>query len=474
MLENAYETKESLLKKVLLIIPLVFLVELILGGSGNTIVLGGIAIRKILFALTFISLCLYIIVYARRITIKKIDWFVFAFLFVNVIWITIIPYIKGTSIFTAIDDADTVFVLVLYFPTVFLIRQGAINWERIKKIFIFLTAILAVWHIVMYLLESFFPGIYNNYYESFLPTITFGLFGGESTVFGYGFVRIIKTTSIYLIVAFFYVLGQKEKKISCYIYMSLFLFAIMTTMTRSLLLSGMAGLVVFLIPIHKSMINKQWFKKAILVVVAVVAFVAFNNIIVAPISEMYVQNVYEKHLKADEEKKPLSIGEKAVIDGKAKNQEDVLDRIGSSTSKNDASNKLRTQQTEALVNMWEGSPIVGFGYGSYTKDCIRNPDYPYMYEATFPSLLMKLGVVGVAAWVLFIIVLLYYTFKNKYMNKKYDEFLIWLIASVSFGLSVQTNPFLFTFCGFSLILFFCLDLETGQILQVADGENGVK
>jgi len=55
--------------------------------------------------------------------------------------------------------------------------------------------------------------------------------------------------------------------------------------------------------------------------------------------------------------------------------------------------------------------------------------------------------------------MIFYAFKNKYKNKLYHEFLIWLVASVAFALSIQTNPFLFTFCGFSIILFLCLDIE---------------
>ena len=94
------------------------------------------------------------------------------------------------------------------------------------------------------------------------------------------------------------------------------------------------------------------------------------------------------------------------------------------------------------------------------EDNIRNEKYLYMYEATIPAMLMKLGIVGILSWILLIIVMIYYAYKNKYKKKRFNEFSTWLIAGIVFALSVQTNPFLFTFCGVSIIAFLCLDVES--------------
>ena len=460
MAENTTEKRKALLKRILLIIPAIFLVELILGGSGNIVSIAGMSIRKILFALTFACECLYIIIFARKIKIKKLDWFVFAFIVLNIIWMTIVPYLKGTSIWTAIDDGETVFFLALYFPTVFLIRQGELDWERIKRAFLFLTVVLALWHIVMYTLETIHPGIYVDYYNTFLPAITGGSFPGASPVLGFGFVRIITTTSIYLVVALFYTVGKKNKKIRHYIYIFILIVAVVTTMTRSLMISILLGFILFLIPIHKSMRNKTWFKKLALIVAAVAVGFIINVAYIVPMSNQYVENVYKKHDEMMEnENIVISDSEQALLQGITGQQGNVIKRIGSATSEEEAGNTLRKDQTQALLRKWKESPLVGFGYGSYTEDCIRSPEYVYLYESTVPAMLMKLGVFGMVPWAVLIIAMIYFSFKYKYMNKKHHEFLIWLIASVAFALSIQTNPFLFTFCGFSIIMFLCLDIE---------------
>ena len=291
MEENAL--KNNVFKKVFIAIPLLFLIELILGGSGNIISIHGIAIRKILFFLAFISLCLYLLIFARNIKIKKIDWFIAIFLVLNIIWMTIVPLLKNSSISMAIDDADTLFVLILYFPTVFLIRQGVFSIGKIKDIFISLTIILAIWHIVMYVLGSFFPGIYLDYFNYFLPTITFGLFKAVTPGFTYVYVRVITTTSIYLIVAFFYVLGEK-KGIRQYIYLFILTFAIMTTMTRSLFISAIVGLLIFLIPTYKAFVKKEWLKKLRLVVSVLIIAILINTFIFAPLSDVYIKNYQQK------------------------------------------------------------------------------------------------------------------------------------------------------------------------------------
>jgi len=453
----ASHNKKTILQKILLLISFIFIVELVLGESGNFIVIAGIAIRKVLFGLCLLSLSLYVLLFARNIQIKRFDFFVLAFIVWNVIWMTLIPFIKGGSISGAIDDADTVFVMALYFPVVFLVRQGVIHWERINTAFIFLAVLLAIWHIIMYALESLFPGMYINYYKYFLPAVTFGLFGGASPVEGLGLVRIITTTSIYMIVAFILLLGKKNKKAKDEVFLIFLLIGIITTFTRSILISALLGIVLFLIPIHKSMIRVDKTRRLVTVLSCVLVVLLANVLFVLPLSKLYVKNVLEKYRTHSEE---LSEGEKALAEGLVSNGGDVIDRLASSASESDIGNKLRAEQTKALINKWKSSPIVGFGYGSYAEDCIRSEEIPYMYESTASAMLMKLGIVGIAAWGMLIVAMIYYAFKNKYMKKQYSAFRLWLIGCIAFALSVQTNPFLFTFCGLSIILFFCVDLDT--------------
>jgi hypothetical protein len=460
--------KKYIFHQILIGILILFLIELILGGSGNIICIHNVSIRKILFIFTFCSTFLYIIFFAKKIIIKKLDWFLLIFIIINIFWMTIIPLLKNTGLFTAINDGDTILFLFLYYPIIFLIRQKEINWEKTKKLFIFLSIILAIWHIAMYTIESINPGVYLNYFNTFLPKITFGLYGGYSPVLGYGFVRIITTTSIYLIVAFFYVLGIEQKKAKEFIYIFILIFAIMTTMTRSLLISAIIGLLLYLVPIHPSLCNKDWLKKFINVSIIIIFVLSLNYLYINPMSKQYVENVHGKQEEAaNNENIIISESETAIINETVDTDENVVTRIESSTSNTEIGNSIRTQQTKILFDKWKESPWIGYGYGSYTEECIRNVTYKFMYEATVPAMFMKLGILGFSAWIMLIIVMVYFAYKNKYLTKHYNQFLIWFITSITFSLSIQTNPFLFTFCGISIILFLCLDIN---VINQKNGE----
>jgi hypothetical protein len=141
---------------------------------------------------------------------------------------------------------------------------------------------------------------------------------------------------------------------------------------------------------------------------------------------------------------------------------DKLEAVGEDTSElqnklKDAlgtqqANSLRSEQTDALFKKWSQSKWLGYGYGAYTEDCIRNKTYPYMYESTFPALMLKLGFVGLMVWLVFICgatISVIVTFKKE--NK--EKLFFWLAIAVSYAMAVQTNPFLFTFAGISMLLY---------------------
>jgi hypothetical protein len=83
-----------------------------------------------------------------------------------------------------------------------------------------------------------------------------------------------------------------------------------------------------------------------------------------------------------------------------------------------------------------------------------------MYESLIPALLMKLGIVGMLAWGIFVLALV--VFAVKAMWKKPLHFWCWISTALSYAMAVQTNPFLFTFAGFSLMLYLLLYLTGTQ------------
>ena len=83
-----------------------------------------------------------------------------------------------------------------------------------------------------------------------------------------------------------------------------------------------------------------------------------------------------------------------------------------------------------------------------------------MYENLLPAMLMKLGLVGMLGWGLFVLALV--IFAVKAMGKKPVRFWCWLGTALAYAMAVQTNPFLFTFAGISLMLYLLLYLTGTQ------------
>ena len=65
----------KILKKIAILVVFLFCIELMLGFTGTMVMVGGIAIRHILFILTFISLYIYFVMYlwSNRIKIFSLD-----------------------------------------------------------------------------------------------------------------------------------------------------------------------------------------------------------------------------------------------------------------------------------------------------------------------------------------------------------------------------------------------------------------
>ena len=119
-------------------------------------------------------------------------------------------------------------------------------------------------------------------------------------------------------------------------------------------------------------------------------------------------------------------------------------------------NAQRALQTDVLLKKWSSSKLFGYGYGAYAEDCIRNDQFPFMYESLLAALLMKLGLVGLLGWGVFVVALV--IFAVKALWKQPVAFWCWLGVALAYAMAVQTNPFLFTFAGISLMLYLLLQI----------------
>lgn len=437
------------------VIPVLFLADDILGTNGYQLTIAGVGIRIVLFCMTCAILgcyCLFVLHKDKMPLLPKrdnqlslfgilqpLDYIVLFFLLTNFLWATVIPaVIRGERIF-ALKDFSTMLVLVLYFPVVFLIRTGRLNVEWLNKIVYLLCIILALWHVIMYLGEKVKPGFYKSYYD-FIDVISLGTAVRTPIVYGHGITRVVQTTSIFLLMgAFFavrYYLGGGYWHL---LPLLLFVFALCVTYTKSIWFGFVLGLGVYLVLVVLLSRNPLLRKRCASVAMAILLFITGLNFTI--FDNSIFSRVYNT-VRTEESIGQLEEGEDELLDAKG----------------TQLANTLRAQQTVALLNKWKQSKLLGFGYGSYAVECIRNNEYPFMYESTLPALIMKLGCIGCLIWVVFIVGVTV-SACVAFWNNNHNDLFWWIGMAFSYALAVQTNPFLFTFAGFSFLLYLLLPMQ---------------
>lgn len=470
------------LKKLFWVFPFLFLIDNILGLNGYQFTIFGVGIRIALFALTIVSMGLHCLLTMQEQSIrlfrrvpgqtrlwdywKPIDWFVLGFLAVNCLWATAIPVLMQGNLKFALKDFSTVLVLVLYFPCAFLIRTGQLKLRVFSKWLYPLLLLLALWHSVMYIGESICPGFYESYYD-FIDIISFGTAVRTEVVLGFGITRIIQVTSVLLIPAIVLTLERitANPRPRYFAALALVLFAILITYTKSIWFGVAAGLAVaglgILIFCKDTRLRKRVlaFGGACVLLFCLFNFgFLHNTVITRTFSGIRIsflssidtqianlqQQLSEIATDANEDAEELSDQLKWL-------QEQKQDISGTAEA-----NAQRAQQKDYLLKKWSGSKLLGYGYGAYAEDCIRNETYPYMYENLLPALLMKLGLVGLLCWGMFVVALVVFAVKRLWNTPV--TFWCWIGTALAYAMAVQTNPFLFTFAGMSLMLYLLLFL----------------
>jgi hypothetical protein len=308
---------------------------------------------------------------------------------------------------------------------------------------------------------------------------------------GYGITRIIQVTSVFLIPAFLLVLEKAvaNGKPVTFAAAALVEFAVLITYTKSIWFGVLAALIVAIIGIivfTKDALARK--RTALFSLALVVLFCVFNygfldNTIVtrtlnnarpnmltsieSQIADLQQQlGNFETEdstgLSNPNENDPSKPNSKEDLENLLKKLESQRqDAAGTA-----AANAERALQNSALQQKWSQSKLLGFGYGAYTEDCIRNQQYPYMYESLLPAMLMKLGLAGMLVWGIFVLALV--VFATKAMWKKPVKFWCWIGTALAYAMAVQTNPFLFTFAGISLMLYLLLFIVDQQ--EVAENK----
>ena len=470
----------KILKKIAILVGFLFCIELMLGFTGTMVMVGGIAIRHILFILTFISLYIYFVMYlwSNRIKIFSLDkdsyfgsytWIdIFAVLFEisMILSMTVIPWIKGTSLQYAHSEAfDSAAIFSLFFPISFLIKRGELNVNKLFNFLKYVVFILALGHIFFYFAQDSNPEFIFNFFNG-VKNILGGNSIAPSINLGHGgYTRIIFTTSIYLIVGLYIFLNNlDDNKWYDYIIFAADTLAIITTVTKSIwfgIIGGFGVFFVFAIFLNIKN-NKKYIGKLLGVTVytVLVIFIAdqtiFDRIVSIRMGNAFtVESTTSKKEEKAQKKKYKTEKEQYMA---------KLDKAGAAKS-----NLIKLEQMQKLVEKWKESPVLGWGYGSYVEGYLRSEVSPFSYEMQLFALLMKIGILGLMIWGIFFIS--QFALMIKYRRRCYNNILTWLFLADSVAICVQTNPLLICFTGMSIVLLISL-ISVQEIHNGKEEANG--
>lgn len=453
------------MRKLAYIFPLLFILELIFGISGTMIMVHGIAIRHILFLLSFFSLYGYVLYYIIR-NNKKIfslrkDAFFGSFTLIDagaavfeismIFSMTVIPYFMGTNLHYAKSEVfDSAAIFSLFFAVSYLIKEKQIDIKKLLSYLKILIFVFAICHLILYFGQEIQTGFIEDVFKSF-NVIVHGNGIVPRIVLGHGgYTRVMFNTSIYLLVGFFiFFYDFKKNKWYDYGFFIIELMAMITTVTKSIWFGAggafvLACIVYFIYGLKTD--SKMAVKTVLVVGITALTIIVsdkliFNDIVSIRMSNAFVTTVEEEETEESEDVKDTT--------GSKKKKAKKLDEAGAAES-----NSIKIEQMGKLLQKWKGSPIVGYGYGSYVEGYLRSKEAPFSYEMQLFALLMKIGILGLAIWVGFFVLQFLTMIKGKKHN--WIHIFAWLFLLTALVVCVQTNPLLISFTGMSVILFMSL------------------
>lgn len=467
----------KILRKVSIVFALLFCTELVLGFTGTMVMIGGIAIRHILFILAFVSLYVYFILYLwsnkiKIFSLKKeayfgsytwIDVMAVFFEVSMILSMTVIPWMKGTSLQYAHSEAfDSVAIFSLFFPVSFLIKKNEFKMDKLLDFLKYVFFVLALGHIFLYFAQDSNPEFIFGFFEEINHMLGGNSIAPSITLGHGGYTRVIFTTSVYLIVGvYIFLRNLEDNKWYDYIILISEILAVITTVTKSIWLGIGIGFAAFLVlGIFFNIRNgKKYILKLITVAIfaVLIIFVSdkyiFDNIVSIRMGNAFITT-------NTEEGKKTSFGEKRTYKDEKEKKMDDLDKEGAAQS-----NLIKLEQMEKLTEKWKKSPILGWGYGSYVEGYLRSKTSPFSYEMQFFALLMKIGILGLTIWALLFVIQLIWIMR--YRGKACNKGSAWIFLTISVAVCVQTNPLLICFTGMSIVLLISLM----SIQEIIDGKS---
>lgn len=436
----------KILEKLCNYISVAFIIELILGYNGHTLVILGTPIRNVLylfviliFGITCLSIFINYIKENKNNSFRIFKEFILLDFAVIVLFISllffaiVVPVIKGGSlVYSKNEILSTIMILFLYFPFRTLFQKNIIDKKLISNVIYYCLIILSVLHIVLFVGQNFDSEFIYNHYV-FLDKLVLGNSVIPDIVLGYmGSTRVVLATSVYILLGIYLslkkLLNNKKRE---YIVLLIHIVALLSTMMRGFwtaLLVGVIFIVLYIvIKRGKSIFSFRYISKVCVVIASTVIIsntLIFNNMVFDRAASTVSD--YSNSNSDDSDKSNMEEGA-------------------------ELSSLHRTKQIEVLFDMWVESPIIGHGFGSFDEDYTRSTISPFSYEMQLPAYLMKTGIVGTGILSFAVIVLMLTISKSSKVFP--GESIALMFILITFGVGVQTNPLFLSHVGASVILF---------------------
>lgn len=446
-----------------------FIFELFFGFNGKWLVLGGVSARHWLFAVVLCAVYgkalyffvkkvigkrkqgekLWQIIVAELSSFSKFDWCLLVFVLLHSIWIVLIPYtqmsIYPNALKESLSSCLCVMFMALYFPGVYLLRNGQVEWKKYRNFVIGCVVTLAMWHVLLYILEriqwqqdhtKYFMERVFDWWENVvhgrceLPTILMPKYA----------VRIIYGCNVLLLLSFYFVVGQRKKIYLAWLLLGVL--ALFTTGTRALLVGALAGGVAYLIAdglVHKW--NREKIKKVILKTCAVLAFALILDGVC--FQGMNVTRLLASFSVSSE---VIESGEVEILTWESTEYSAESEIRGTTNS-----NSTRVLQIKYYISKFLEKPLLGHGFAMQTE--IDRDLQGLVY-------LCKVGVVGIL-----MCLCLFLIFLRKILNMERKEKgsglpALYLVVAILMDIQFQM---MFGVLTMGMALFMFLDLEQKEL-----------
>lgn len=360
-------------------------------------------------------------------------WPLWIFL-INLVWILAIPSVTGGSLALAVQDAQSLAILPIASLVAYSMQRKKISICLMQWI-TGLTVILAACQLALWIWLNCFPQPPENYYhyiESIFNTVDSIFIFLQEPISG-NYVRVFWISSVWMAVAVFIapLLISKSKLFGVELILGC---AICVTFTKGLWLGIFAAIIFCIVVIllfigrykscHDSHIKNCWY--ALVGLVCSIFLVMFLDYLInGRISLFSRMSIFEMSNASNND----AVINKPIID---------------------LSTTERVSQTGALLSKWWQRPLMGFGYGAFVSDHVRDASRPFLYEMVPFALLMKLGVVGFS---LYMISLFGLILSVLYKKRGSFEGVMFIGAVIAFFIAANTNPILYSFVGMTVVFF---------------------